>query len=204
MRLRFLVLIVFVPFLTLGNATPSVAQGPFYEFGVGRGALVFGENPRAHTFAFAFAAQGFFYSANAEDPLFGEFGCAGFETAKRGVFGCGELSDFSIDDDLGTASARGSFDGTVMDFETGKSSPGGKISFAASWKASGDPAPFVDAGFHFEPSHFIGLFAEPDVVRRDASDGAMGKVTSRSGSSTIQVLGAATFAGGILALELHA
>lgn len=203
MRRRLVVVTLLALSMVLGSLTPARSQGVFYEIGVARGAFAFWEDQRAHVFAFAFAGQGVLYNADVGEPLVGDVGCAGIGNEERGVFGCGELSEFSIDDDLGAANGKGSFDGTIFEFESGKSKPGGKISFEADWKATGDPAPRYDQGSHVEPS-FAGVFIEPDVVARDASDGVKGKVTSSSvGPGPTRVVEAATFFGGLLAVELH-
>ncbi len=203
MRGRIAGIVVLAISLASGTVTPARAQGVFYEVGLARGAFALWEHPKAQKFAFAFAGQGVFYNADVGGPLIGDVGCAGFGDDKRGVFGCGELSEFSIDDDLGTASGKGSFEATIFEFESGKTSPGGTVSFAATWKASGDPRPFAGGGFHFEPS-FAGVFVESDVVGRDASDGVKGRVTStKLGPGPTQLHDAATFIGDTVGLELH-
>lgn len=205
MRRRLLGVALLAFSLTLGTITPARAQEAFVEVGFARGAFIVWENTKAQVFGFAFVGQGVLYNADVGEPLVGDFGCAGIGDDRKGVgvFGCGELSKFSIDDDLGAAMGKGSFDATIFDFESGKAKPGGKIAFEAAWKASGDPAPRYDQGSHVESS-FVGVFVEPDVLARDATDGAKGRVTASTvGPGPKQVVEAATFLGGTFTVELH-
>lgn len=161
----------------LGTPAPARARGAFYEVAFGRAAFAFWEDFAHERFAFMVAGQGVLYNSDIGEPIVGELGCAAVGTMERAAFGCGNLSAFAMDDDLGTASGKGTFDAMVFDFESGKATKKGKVSFTGTWKAMSDPTLHGEGGYHFDAGGgFVGAFAGAEIFR-DAHGGVKGAVT---------------------------
>jgi hypothetical protein len=202
MKTRLLVLFSVIIPLVLGTVATANSREVFYEIDLGRAAIAFWEDHDAETFAFVVAGQGLIHNSDVGRPLIGNVGCAGVGNATKGSFGCGELEAFSIDDDLGTASAKGVFDALIFDFETAKTLGGGTISLAVTWKASGDLMPRVQGGYYGEPS-FLGVYTSAEVMRF-ATDGTKGRVAaSGMGRAPSDLVDAATLAGPNVMFDLH-
>lgn len=178
----------------LGMTTPAHAQPVYYWLEFGRAAFASWEDRPSKSFALVWAGQGVIHQTQQDEPLVGEVGCAQVEDGNSAAFGCGELSAFTIDDNLGTAAARGIFDAEVFDLRTEKTKPG-KISFSVSWKASaGNPRPRVSSRYQFQGVYFVGTDAG---IARDASRRVTGGVTASAvGRGPRQVLDARIQIGG--------
>jgi hypothetical protein len=169
-------LVVLALSLTFTVAIPANGQGVHYSLELGRAAIAVWENPATQSFAVVMAGEGIVHSADEDEPLVGEVGCALVENARRAAFACGKLSAFMITDDLTAATARARWDAKVFEFRTGKTVPSGRISFSASWKSTSDPRPRTGSQYFLD-----GLFvhaATDAAVARDAFDGVEGRVSA--------------------------
>lgn len=176
MKRRPATLFVLALSLTFAVAIPGNAQGVYYSLELGRAAIAVLEDPAAQSFALIMAGEGVVHSADEDEPFVGEVGCASVENAERAAFACGELAAFTIDDDLGAATARATWDATVFEFETGKTARSGKISFSASWRSTSDPRPRT-GGQYFLDGPFVHA-ATDAAIARDALGGTYGSVSA--------------------------
>ncbi len=193
MRTRLIILLSVALPLAVWTAPPATAQDVHFEVAFGRAAIAFWEDHEAETFAFVVAGQGVIYNSDAGRPLVGNVGCAAVGTFEESAFGCGELSAFSIDTDLGAASATGKLDALIFDAESAKASPS-TISFSVDWKASADPAPRSHAGYYAD-DFFLGTYFGAEVARY-AIDGTKGRVAAPGmGRNPSELVDAATLVG---------
>lgn len=191
--------------LSAGNASPARAQGVYSEVEFGRAAFAYWEDFANQRYAYVLAGQGVLYNSDLGEPLVGEIGCAAVVNATRAAFGCGPLSSFAISDDLGSASGKGTFDALVYDQRSGAMTRNGKISFDATWKATGDVVPRAQGGYFVFGGGLVEAYVATAPVGRDAHGGINGGVTSspagRSprGSPT----GGAILAGSDITIAIH-
>jgi hypothetical protein len=193
MRKRLiLVLSVALP-LALGSVAPAKAQDVHYELDLGRAAIAYWEDHETERFAFVVAGQGVIYNSDIGEPLVGNVGCAAVGTFEKSAFGCGELSDFSIDTDLQTASATGKVDALTFDVESAKTSTS-TISFSVAWEASETMTPRTQGGYYGDGSFLGGYFGAE--LARYATEGTKGRVTAPGlGRNPSELMDAATLVG---------
>jgi len=165
MRLRVVALAMAAALVGLGTV-PARAQNPYhYEVDFGRAAFAVWEEPRTESFGFAFVAQGVVYNSDlGGQPMVGEIGCASVSNATTSTFGCGPLSSFSINDDLGAARGKGTFDALTFDPKTGNNIRRGKISIDLAWTATGDSRPHGDGGYFVDGTD-VGFGTGPAIAR---------------------------------------
>ena len=193
MRTRLIVVLSVAFPLVLGSMTPAKAQDVHYEVDLGRAAIAYWEDHKTERFAFVVAGQGLIYNSDIGEPLVGNVGCAAVGTFEKSVFGCGELSDFSIDADLGTASATAKIDALVFDVESAAATPS-TISFSVDWKASDNFTPRTHGGYYGESSFLGGYFGAE--VARYATEGTKGRVAAAGmGRNPSHLVDAATLVG---------
>lgn len=193
MRTRRIILLGIVLPLVAWTAPPAAAQEVHFEIAFGRAAVAFWEDHQAETFGFVVAGQGVLYTSDAGRPLVGDVGCAAVGTFERHAFGCGELSDFAIDTDLGTAAATGKLDALVFDEGSARASSSA-ISFSVDWKATSDPSPRSHAGYYADDL-FVGTYLGAEVARY-AIDGTKGHVSAPgTGRNPSELVDAAILVG---------
>lgn len=193
MRTRRVILLGIVLPLVAWTALPAAAQEVHFEIAFGRAAVAFWEDHEAETFGLVVAGQGVLYNSDTGGPLVGNVGCAAVGTFEKHAFGCGELSDFSIDSDLGTAAATGKLNALVFDAGSLKASSSA-ISFSVDWKATTDPSPRSHAGYYAD-DFGLGTHFGAEVVRY-AIDGTKGRVSAVGmGRNPSELVDAAILAG---------
>ncbi|HYZ91841.1 MAG TPA: hypothetical protein VFA34_05535 [Actinomycetota bacterium] len=186
-----LVLVTFA----LGRAAPAHAQGVFYELDLGRAGVGFWEDHAAEKFSFAVAGQGVIWVSDLGEPKVGDVGCAAVGDARKVTFGCGELSSFSIADDLSMVAGEGVFDAVTIEFESGEKTEGGTVSLKAEWTATSDPAPHSGGGFDVF-SDFVGMGMGAELMREaDIKGGPAGRPNKN--------VFAATLVGPSITFEVH-
>jgi hypothetical protein len=129
-----------------------------------------------------------------EEPLVGEVACVDVGSGNIAAFGCGELSDVTIADDLGMASAKGRINGMAFDIRDGDELGPVKISINVKWGTSSPPLPHADGGFFFGGT-FIGIGGGV-ALAREAHDGVVGGVSSpKTGRKPLTAIDGAILAG---------
>jgi hypothetical protein len=200
MRTRLIVFLSVAFPLVLGSTAPAKAQDVHYEVDLGRAAIAYWEDHETERFAFVVAGQGLIYNSDVGRPLVGNVGCAAVGTFEKSAFGCGELSDFSIDTDLQTASATGKIDALIFDSESAKTSSSA-ISFSVVWEASETMSPRTHGGYYGDGSFLGGYFGAE--VARYATEETKGRVSATGmGRNPSELHDAATLVGPNVWLDL--
>ena len=159
MRARTAWLVALALLVPIGVAQPARAQAAYYWLELGRTAFAVWEDKSTQSFALVVVGEGIII--NGGEPLVGEVGCAHVENAERAAYACGELSHLDINDDLGTATAGGTFAAEVFDFKTERTRKHGTISLSGTWTAQGLLRPSARGRYVAD-----GAFATPLSNRR--------------------------------------